>query len=117
MEAYSAKVTCEREQRIKCVEDILRRIASHEGVIGYLVLNPVDGSILKFSGFSGEQQKMHMYASKINGFTSLASSTVRTIDWKDDITFLRLSVGRTDILIAPDLEKHYTLIVIQELKG
>ncbi|KAF8306388.1 dynein light chain 2B, cytoplasmic [Trypanosoma cruzi] len=116
MEIHAAQAAREREQRIKCVEEILLRIASHEGVLGYLVLNPIDGSIFKHSGFGGDAKKMQKYAEKVNGLTKLAYSTVRTIDWKDVLTFLRLSVGLTDILVAPDVEKRYVLVVVQEIK-
>ncbi|RNF27360.1 dynein light chain 2B, cytoplasmic [Trypanosoma conorhini] len=116
MEVNETQAAREREQRVKCVEEILLRIASHEGVVGYLVLNPVDGSLLKYSGFDGDERKMRKYGDKINGFTSLAYSTVRTIDCKDELTFLRLSVGLTDILVAPDVEKEYVLVVVQEIK-
>ncbi|KEG14025.1 dynein light chain 2B, cytoplasmic [Trypanosoma grayi] len=112
----SATSAHEREHRIKTVEEILLRIAAHEGVIGYLVLNPADGSILKHSGFASDDSKMLTYAEKMDGLTNLAASTVRTIDWKDDLTFLRLSVGLTDILIAPDVDKQYTLVVVQKIK-
>ncbi|KAG8341087.1 Roadblock LC7 domain [Trypanosoma vivax] len=108
--------TNERERRVKSVEEILLRIASHEGVVGYLVLNPSDGRILKHSGFASEEQKIRRYASKIIGFTALAASTIRTIDWKDDLTFLRLSLQKKDILVAPDINKQYVLIVVQEIK-
>ncbi|RNF04027.1 dynein light chain 2B, cytoplasmic [Trypanosoma rangeli] len=116
MEVNEVEAAREHEQRVKCVEEILLRIASHEGVVGYLVLNPVDGNLLKFSGFGGDRTKMQKYAEKINGFTNLAYSTVRTIDCKDELTFLRLSVGLTDILVAPDVEKQYVVVVIQEIK-
>ncbi|ORC84457.1 dynein light chain 2B, cytoplasmic [Trypanosoma theileri] len=114
--SLSASTTQDREERAKSVEKILLRIASHEGVIGYIVLNPADGRVLKYSGFDSDDRKVQKYASKINGFTSLVASTIRTIDWKDNLTFLRLSVGLKDILIAPDVNEQYTLVVVQEIK-
>ncbi|KAH9600943.1 Roadblock/LAMTOR2 domain [Trypanosoma melophagium] len=112
----SATTTHERERRVNSVEEILLRITSHEGVIGYIVFNPTDGRILKYSGFASDERKVQKYAVKINGFTSLVASTIRTIDWKDNLTFLRLSMGLTDILIAPDVDEQYTLVVVQEIK-
>ncbi|AAZ13459.1 dynein light chain 2B, cytoplasmic, putative [Trypanosoma brucei gambiense DAL972] len=114
---FNASTTNERERRIKSVEEVLLRIAKHEGVVGYLVLNPADGRVMRYSGFSSDERKVKKYADKINGFTALAASTIRTIDWKDDLTFLRMGLGLTEILIAPDVNKQYVLIVVQEIRS
>lgn len=97
------------------VEDALNRIAHHRGVVGYFVIEPQKGKILNFTGFNGSSREAHRYVDKLKGFIDLAASTVRTIDWRDEMTFLRISCGTVDILVAPDTNKEYTMVVVQRL--
>lgn len=101
---------------LKNVEDTLKRIASHKGVVGYYVTDPATGKILKYAGFGENSKEARRYVDALKGFISLAASTVRTIDWSDEMTFLRLSYGSFDIMVAPDLEKKYTLVVVQHIE-
>lgn len=70
---------------------------------------------MKFSGFDDSAKCAKHYANKLHGFIDLATSTIRTIDWRDNMTFLRLSYGEFDILVAPDINKKYNLIVVQRI--
>lgn len=106
----------EREAHVRNVEDTLRRIVSHRGVVGYFVLDPNSGRILKSAGFGDSTKEVRRYAEKLRGLIDVAASTIRTIDWRDSMTFLRISCGVQEILVAPDLEKQYTLVVVQQIE-
>jgi dynein light chain roadblock-type len=107
--------TVERDAHLKNVEDTLNRIAHHRGVVGYFVIEPQKGKLLSFAGFNGSTREAHRYVEKLRGFIDLAASTVRTIDWRDEMTFLRISCGDVDILVAPDANKEYTMVVVQRI--
>ncbi|KAG5497758.1 hypothetical protein JKF63_04025 [Porcisia hertigi] len=107
----------EREVHLQNVEDTLNRIAQHKGVLGYFFLDPQKGKILNFAGFHGSFREAHRYADTLKGFIDLTTTTVRTIDWKDEMRFLRISCGTVDILVAPDANKEFTMVVVQEVKG
>ncbi|KAK2505775.1 LOW QUALITY PROTEIN: hypothetical protein MC885_005839, partial [Smutsia gigantea] len=72
------------------VEETLKRIQSHKGVIGTMVVNA--------------EGLLHQLTMK-------ARSTVRDIDPQNDLTFLRIRSKKHEIMVAPD--KEYLLIAIQ----
>lgn len=106
----------EKKTRLKNVEDSLERISNHNGVVGYFVIEPTSGKVMRYSGFDKNPKEVTRYVEKLRGFIDLASSTIRMIDWKDSMTFLRLNFGSFDIMVAPDLEKQYTLVVVQHIE-
>ena len=118
------------------VEETLKRIQSHRGVEGILIVNN-DGVPLK-STLSAEQTTQ--YSSLFSQLSSKARSVVRTLDatvrarlacvmdvcppsphpcgvavcvalLQNDLTFLRVRSKKHEIMVAPD--KDYLLIVIQ----
>ena len=89
------------------IEETLKRIQSHRGVTGILIVNK-DGVPIK-TNMSTEDAKNH--ASLISQLTTKASSVVRTLDPQNDLTFLRIRSKKNEIMIAPD--KDYMLFVIQ----
>ncbi|KAG5497174.1 hypothetical protein GH5_01715 [Leishmania sp. Ghana 2012 LV757] len=113
----SNPATAERAAHLQNVEDILNRIAHHKGVLGYFIMEPLKGRLLSFAGFRGSSKEAHRYADTLGGFIDLTTSTVRTIDWNDQLTFLRISCGTVDILVAPDANKEYTMVVVQAVAG
>lgn len=113
--AAVSSATAERDAHLQNVEDTLNRIAHHRGVVGYFVIEPQKGKLLSFAGFNGSSREAHRYVDKLRGFIDLAASTVRTIDWRDEMTFLRVSCGAVDILVAPDTNKEYTMVVVQRI--
>lgn len=114
METRSAADT-ERGAYLKNVESSLERISGHDGVIGYFVIEPQSGRLLKYDGFDNSAREVGHYVDRLRGFIDLAASTIRTLDWRDSMTFLRLSFGPCDVLVAPDQNKQYTLVVVQEV--
>lgn len=89
------------------VEDTLRRINSHPGVLGLLVLNP-QGIPIKTTMDTATTQ---VYATNFQNLTSMARSCVRDLDPLNDLKFLRVRSRKYEIMVAPSGE--YTLIVIQ----
>ncbi|EHB03292.1 Dynein light chain roadblock-type 2 [Heterocephalus glaber] len=89
------------------VEETLKRIQSHKGVIGTMVVNAEGIPIRTTLDNSTTVQ----YAGLLHQLTIKAKSTIRDIDPQNDLTFLRIRSKKHEIMVAPD--KEYLLIVIQ----
>jgi len=89
------------------IEDTLKRIQSHRGVKGVLIINN-DGIPIRTNMNSEDSEN---YCSMLSQLVQKATSVVRTLDNNDDLTFLRVRSKQHEILIAPD--KEYVLIVVQ----
>ncbi|CAM9436775.1 unnamed protein product [Bubo scandiacus] len=89
------------------VEETLKRIQAHKGVIGTVVINAEGIPIRTTLDNSVSVQ----YAGLLHQLTMKARSTVRDIDPQNDLTFLRIRSKKHEIMVAPD--KDYLLIVIQ----
>ncbi|XP_006882796.1 PREDICTED: dynein light chain roadblock-type 1-like [Elephantulus edwardii] len=89
------------------VEETLKRLPSQKCVQGIIVVNtggiPTKGTM--------DNSTITQYANLMHNFILKARSTVREIDPKNDLTFLRIHAKKNEIMIAPD--KDYFLIVIQ----
>ncbi|CAL1528066.1 unnamed protein product [Lymnaea stagnalis] len=90
------------------VEETLKRIQSHKGVIGIIVVNS-EGIPIKTTL---DNSTTVQYASLIHSLTSKARSIVRDIDPTNDLKFLRIRSKKNEIMCAPD--KEFLLIVIQQ---
>uniref|UniRef100_A0A8C7J9N4 Dynein light chain roadblock-type 2 n=1 Tax=Oncorhynchus kisutch TaxID=8019 RepID=A0A8C7J9N4_ONCKI len=89
------------------VEETLKRIQTHKGVIGTIVVNAEGIPIRTTLDNSTTVQ----YAGLLHQLTMKARSTVRDLDPQNDLTFLRIRSKKHEIMVAPD--KEYLLIVIQ----
>ncbi|XP_028392044.1 dynein light chain roadblock-type 2 [Xenia sp. Carnegie-2017] len=89
------------------VEETLKRIQAHKGVIGIIVVNQEGIPIRTTLDNSTTVQ----YSGLIHQLTAKARGTVRDIDPQNDLTFLRIRSKKHEIMVAPD--KEYLLIVIQ----
>lgn len=89
------------------VEETIKRIQSHKGVKGVLIMNN-DGHAIR-SNFSPEDTEN--YASLVSQLSLKASGVVRTLDESDELAFLRVRSKKHEIMIAPD--KDYVLVVVQ----
>ncbi|XP_029008563.1 dynein light chain roadblock-type 2 [Betta splendens] len=89
------------------VEETLKRIEAHKGVIGTIVVNaegiPVRTTL--------DNSTTLQYARLLQHLTTQARSTVRDIDPQNDLTFLRIRSRKHEIMVAP--ENDFLLIVIQ----
>eukprot|EP00656_Telonema_subtile_P019194 TRINITY_DN2046_c0_g1_i6.p1 TRINITY_DN2046_c0_g1~~TRINITY_DN2046_c0_g1_i6.p1 ORF type:complete len:116 (+),score=34.25 TRINITY_DN2046_c0_g1_i6:127-474(+) len=90
------------------VEETLKRISSHKGVIGTVIVNN-DGVPIRSNLERSEQTAQ--YAAQITQLTKAAEAVVRDLDPQNDLTFLRVRSKKHEIMVAPD--KEYLLIVIQ----
>eukprot|EP00760_Papus_ankaliazontas_P019254 PhM_4_TR17980/c0_g1_i1/m.80992/K10419/DYNLRB, DNCL2; dynein light chain roadblock-type len=103
------------QQQMSLVEDTLKRIVGHRGVVGYIVMNHKDGSIMRAVGFDDNKDIIRRYATKLFQFTQLSHSVVRTLDYDDELTFLRMRWRHREIILAPDyVNKEYTLLVVHD---
>lgn len=89
------------------VEETLKRIQSHKGVEGVVIVN-ASGIPIRSTLDGAETQRL---ASLLAQLTAKTRGTVRDIDPSDDLTFLRVRTRKHEIMVAPD--KDYTLIVLQ----
>lgn len=89
------------------VDETLKRIQSHKGVLGIIILN-VDGVPIKSTM---DNATTVQYAGLITQLADKARRTIKDIDSTNDLTFLRVRSKKHEIMIAPD--KEYLLIVIQ----
>jgi hypothetical protein len=99
------------------ISDTLARVAALKGVVGYMVVHPKDGSVLQHAGFDGNKRMMLSYAEKLHAFISVTQSMVRLLDHNDDLTFLRMRWRQREIILAPDLNREYLLIVVHDHQG
>ncbi len=89
------------------VEETLKRINSHKGVQGIVIVNsegiPIRSTL--------EQTEATRYAALIMQLSHKARSAVRELDPLNDLSFLRIRSKKHEILVAP--EKEFILIVVQ----
>ena len=89
------------------VEETLKRINSHKGVQGVIIVNsegiPIRSTL--------ESTTTVQYAALISQLTTKAQSVVRDLEPMNELTFLRIRSKKHEIMVAPD--KNYLLIVVQ----
>jgi len=90
------------------VEETLKRLQGHKGVIGVVIVNQ-DGIPIRTTF---DQSTTVQYAGLITQLCGKARSAVRELDPQNDLTFLRLRSKKHEIMVAPD--KDYLLIIIQD---
>ncbi|CAB0039684.1 unnamed protein product [Trichogramma brassicae] len=89
------------------VEETMKRIQSHRGVIGTIVVNS-EGIPIKSTM---DNATTIQYAGLISQLSDKARSIIRDLDPTNDLTFLRLRSKKHEIMVAPD--KEFILIVVQ----
>lgn len=89
------------------VEETLKRIQSHKGVKGVLIMNSEGVPIRS----NMEPDQTETYAALVSQLSLKASGVVRTLDESDELAFLRIRSKKHEIMIAPD--KDYILVVVQ----
>nr|WAW84850.1 dynein light chain roadblock-type [Halisarca dujardinii] len=89
------------------VEETIKRVQAHKGVIGIIVVNQ-EGIPIRTTM---DNSTTVTYAGLIHQLTSKTRTTVRDIDPQNDLTFLRIRTKKHEIMVAPD--KDYLLIVVQ----
>jgi dynein light chain roadblock-type len=99
------------------VDERIERIRQHKGVKGLLIVN------YREDKDGGQSQPIFVrstmpqgaettnYGVKLSSLARQARNLVRDLDPSNDLTFLRITCRRYEMMIAPD--KDYFLIVIQ----
>nr|CAD7423211.1 unnamed protein product [Timema monikensis] len=89
------------------IEETMKRIQSHKGVVGTIVVNN-EGIAIKTTM---DNTTTTQYSGLISQLSDRARSVVRDLDPTNDLTFLRIRSKKHEIMVAPD--KEFILIVIQ----
>lgn len=102
----------------------MKRIQSHKGVVGTIVVNSEGNqqeviywffSCFHFKGIpiksTLDNTTTVQYAGLISLLADKARSVVRDLDPSNDLTFLRIRSKKHEIMVAPD--KEFILIVVQ----
>lgn len=89
------------------VEETLKRVQSHKGVKGVIIMN-TEGIPIRTTM---SQEDTENYTAVVSQLAMKAASAVRSLDEGDELAFLRIRSKKQEIMIAPD--KDYVLVVIQ----
>lgn len=89
------------------VEEIVKKLQGHKGVVGIIVVN-CEGIPIRTT--LDNPTTVH-YSGLIHELMLKARATIKDIDQSNDLTFLRIRSKKHEIMIAP--EKEYMLIVVQ----
>jgi dynein light chain roadblock-type len=89
------------------VEETLKRLQSHKGVKGVMIMN-TEGVTIRSNL---PEEDTENYSALVSQLTLKAGGVVRTLDDNDELAFLRIRSKKHEIMIAPD--KDYILVVIQ----
>eukprot|EP01023_Acetabularia_acetabulum_P027660 TRINITY_DN26177_c2_g1_i1.p4 TRINITY_DN26177_c2_g1~~TRINITY_DN26177_c2_g1_i1.p4 ORF type:complete len:105 (-),score=6.33 TRINITY_DN26177_c2_g1_i1:365-679(-) len=94
------------------VEESFKRISSHKGIIGTLVING-DGIVIRSTL---ETVVSVHYAALVSHFVIKARGVVKQLEQEDELQFMRIRSKKHEIMISPDFDKHkdYYLVVIQD---
>jgi len=90
------------------VEETLKRISSHKGVQGIIIVNS-EGIPIRSTM---DNEKTTHYSAMLLQLAMKAKSVVRDLDPQNDLTFLRVRTKKNEIMIAP--EKDFMLVVVQD---
>ena len=94
---------------ISTPEDTLKRIESHKGVTGTIIVNQ-DGIPIRTSL---DNTTTVLYATQLQRLCQLAECSVRELDAQNELLFLRIRTKKDEVIVAPD--NGYLMIVIQAL--
>lgn len=97
---------------LAAVEETFKRIQSHKGVIGVVIINS-DGIPIRTTF---DNDLTVQYAALVSQFTVKARGVVKNLDPEDELKFVRIRSKKHEIMIAPEFERQreYYLIVVQD---
>ena len=97
---------------IAAVDETFKRLQSHKGVMGVIVING-DGIAIRTTF---DTDLTVQYASLVSHFTVKSRSVIKKLDTENDLRFLRIRSKKHEIMIAPEFEKNqeYYLVVVQD---
>ena len=92
------------------IEETLERIKNHKGVEGYVIVDEVNGEVLRrYPGMAAEQADE--YARQVKKLNLKAAHVIRDLDPSDSMAYLRIRCQKHELLVAPGAT--YNVIVIQ----
>ena len=80
------------------VEETLKRLVAHKGVIGTIIVNS-DGIPIKSTL---DSHTTTQYSGLINQLVEQARTMFKEIDSTNDLTFMRLRTKKHELMVAPD---------------
>jgi dynein light chain roadblock-type len=97
---------------IAAVEETFKRIQSHKGVVGVLVINS-EGIAVRTTF---DNDLTVQYAALVSQFTVKARGVVKNLDPEDELKFVRIRSKKHEIMIAPEFDRtcEYYLVVVQD---
>lgn len=97
---------------LAAVEETFKRLQSHKGVIGVIIINS-DGIAIRSTL---DNDLTVQYAALMSQFTVKARGVVKNLDPDNDLKFVRIRSKKHEIMIAPEFEKtrEYYLVVVQD---
>lgn len=97
---------------LAAVEDTFKRLQTHKGVQGVVVLNG-DGIAIR-STFDADTTVQ--YAALVSQFTVKARCAIKNLDCENELQFLRIRSKKHEIMIAPEFEAghEYSMVVVQD---
>ncbi|KAK7196779.1 Dynein light chain roadblock-type protein [Novymonas esmeraldas] len=93
------------------IEELVKRITSHRGVRGFLILNN-DGIAIRHSFTEASRELAVQYAALFQPLAMSAKTVLQDIDSNNELQLIRLRSRKDEIIVAPDSK--YMLIIIQD---
>jgi dynein light chain roadblock-type len=94
------------------VDETFKRLLSHKGVIGIIVINS-DGIAIRTTF---DNDLTVQYSALVSHFNLKARGVVKKLDAENELKFLRIRSKKHEIMISPEFEKshEYYLVVVQD---
>jgi dynein light chain roadblock-type len=94
------------------VEETEKRLRSHKGVHGFLVMNG-DGIAIRSS--MDKDETVH-YAALVSRYVEKSRACIKRLDGDDELNFIRIRSAKHEVMIAPDFNNgtDYYLVVVQD---
>ena len=87
------------------IEPTIRRINSHPGVVGIIIVLD-DGTIVRSSM---DEEQTAKYSKHVTQFASLCRSAVRDLDPTNELCHLRIASDKREILCIPE-DRYYIIV-------
>lgn len=97
---------------LAAVEETFKRLQSHKGVIGVIIINS-DGIAIRSTL---DNELTVQYAALMSQFTVKARGVVKNLDPDNELKFVRIRSKKHEIMVAPEFDKtrEYYLVVVQD---
>lgn len=97
---------------VAAVDETFKRLQSHKGVQGVIVINS-DGIAIRTTF---DNDLTVQYAALVSHFTVKSRGVVKKLDHENELKFIRIRSKKHEIMIAPEFEKNseYYLLVVQD---